>query len=93
MGWPASSMATNVADDAEKIGDIDNLVIGDDGSIGAVIISVGGFLGIGEKHVAVEYNELQYVVAADKSERYILPTSKDALEAAPDFQTTDQTGK
>lgn len=79
------------SDDAEHIGDINNLVIGENGQVAAVVIGVGGFLGIGEKNVAVNYSELEWVVAQDNTERYILPTSKDALEAAPDFRAEDQT--
>lgn len=79
------------SDDAEHIGDINNLVIGNNGQVAAVVIGVGGFLGIGEKNVAVNYSELEWVVAEDNTERYILPTSKEALEAAPDFRAEDQT--
>ncbi len=79
------------ADDAEHIGDINNLVIGENGQVAAVVIGVGGFLGIGEKNVAVNFSELEWVVAEDNTERYILPTTKEALEAAPDFRAEDQT--
>jgi len=79
------------AADAEHIGDVNNLVVGNNGQIAAVVIGVGGFLGIGEKNVAVNYSELQWVVAEDNTERFILPTSKDALQAAPDFRAEDQT--
>lgn len=79
------------AADAEHIGDVNNLVIGENGDVAAVVIGVGGFLGIGEKNVAVNYSELQWVVADDNTERFILPTSKEALEQAPDFRAEDQT--
>jgi sporulation protein YlmC with PRC-barrel domain len=79
------------ADDAEHIGDVNNLVIGENGEVAAVVIGVGGFLGIGEKNVAVNFSELQWVVAEDNTERYILPTTKEALESAPDFRAEDQT--
>ena len=77
------------ATDAEHIGDVNNLVVGDNGQIAAVVIGVGGFLGIGEKNVAVNYSELQWVVAEDNTERFILPTTKDALKTAPDFKAID----
>jgi sporulation protein YlmC with PRC-barrel domain len=77
------------AADAEHIGDVNNLVIGENGEIAAVIIGVGGFLGIGEKNVAVNYAELEWVTAEDNTERFILATTKEALETAPDFETTD----
>lgn len=75
--------------DAEHIGDVNNLVIGEAGEVAAVVIGVGGFLGIGEKNVAVNYAELEWVTAEDGSERFVLPTTKDALETAPSFETTD----
>ncbi len=80
---------SSAAADAEHIGDVNNLVVGDHGEIAAVIIGVGGFLGMGEKNVAVNYAELEWVTAEDNTERFVLPTTKEALEAAPDFQTTD----
>jgi sporulation protein YlmC with PRC-barrel domain len=78
------------AADAEHIGDVNNLVVGEGGEVAAVIIGVGGFLGIGEKNVAVNYAELEWVTAEDGSERFVLPTTKEALETAPSFETTDE---
>jgi sporulation protein YlmC with PRC-barrel domain len=78
------------AADAEHIGDVNNLVIGEAGEVAAVIIGVGGFLGIGEKNVAVNYAELEWVTAEDGSERFVLNTTKEALETAPNFETTDE---
>lgn len=86
MGKPVYS---STATDAEQIGDINNLVIGPDGQVAAVIIGVGGFLGIGEKNVAVDYTELQWTRAADNTDRFVLATSKEALEAAPEFVARD----
>lgn len=80
---------SSTAEDAEHIGDINDLVVGDDGSIEAVVIGVGGFLGIGEKNVAVPMTDLEYVVAADNTERYVLATTKEALTSAPDFEWVD----
>jgi sporulation protein YlmC with PRC-barrel domain len=80
---------SSAASDAEHIGDVNNFVIGDDGDINAVIIGVGGFLGIGVKDVAVNFSELEWVTAEDGSERFVLPTTKEALEAAPTFETRD----
>jgi sporulation protein YlmC with PRC-barrel domain len=81
---------SSAAADAEHIGDVNNLVVGENGEIAAVIIGVGGFLGIGEKNVAVNYSELEWVTAEDNSERFVLATTKEALEQAPDFKTTDE---
>ncbi|MGE8941500.1 PRC-barrel domain-containing protein [Leptospira interrogans] len=44
----------NTAD--ESIGEIDDLVLSPDGQIVAAVVGVGGFLGIGEHHVAVTFS-------------------------------------
>ena len=72
-------------DDAEEIGNIDDLIFDENGQITAVVIGVGGFLGIGEKAVAVDFQALEFTLAADNTERWVLPTTADALTAAPDF--------
>jgi sporulation protein YlmC with PRC-barrel domain len=45
----------------EKIGDISELIIDRQGKIEAVVIGVGGFLGIGEHLVAVPYDQVQWI--------------------------------
>jgi hypothetical protein len=73
------------AADANKLGDITDIVLNEGGTAQAVIIGVGGFLGIGEKQVAVAYAALQKVVAADNTERFVVETTVEELTAAPDF--------
>ena len=82
IGQPVFSTA---GDDAEEIGNIDDLVFDENGQITAVVIGVGGFLGIGEKAVAVDFGMLEFTLAADNTERWVLPTTAEALTAAPDF--------
>lgn len=76
---------SSTGDEAEEIGTISDLVFDADGRITAVVIGVGGFLGIGEKSVAVDFQSLEFTLAADNTERWVLPTTADALTAAPDF--------
>ncbi|WDR04959.1 PRC-barrel domain-containing protein [Devosia rhodophyticola] len=80
---------SSTGDDAEEIGNVTDLVFSDDGRITAVVIGVGGFLGIGEKSVAVDFGALEFTIAADNSERWVLPTTADQLTAAPDFVWQD----
>lgn len=75
----------STAADANVLGNINDLVINENGTIAAVTIGVGGFLGIGEKQVAVAYSALQWTVAADNTERFVLETTVDDLTQAPDF--------
>jgi hypothetical protein len=77
------------AADANNLGNINDLVLNQGGDVAAVVIGVGGFLGLGEKQVAVAYSALQWTVAADNTERFVLETTVDQLTAAPDFVTVD----
>jgi sporulation protein YlmC with PRC-barrel domain len=67
-----------------KIGDVKDLLVNKGGNIDAVIIGVGGFLGVGEKNVAVPFNALKLT---DKNgKRYlVVDTTKEALEKAPGY--------
>jgi hypothetical protein len=82
IGQPVYS---STGEDAEEIGKISDIVFNDRGEIVAAVIGVGGFLGIGEKSVAVDFLSLDFTIAADNTERWVLPTTADALTAAPDF--------
>ena len=73
------------AADANTLGNINDLIIDETGNVTAVTIGVGGFLGIGEKQVAVAYSALQWEIAADNTERFVLATTVEELTAAPDF--------
>jgi sporulation protein YlmC with PRC-barrel domain len=67
-----------------KIGDVNDLLVDNDGKVGAVIIGVGGFLGAGEKNVAVPFNALKLTDKGGK--RYlVMDTTKEALEKAPGY--------
>lgn len=86
IGFPVYSSA---AADAEQLGEINDIVIGEDGGVAAVILGVGGFLGVGEKNVAVDYGELQWTTAEDNTERLVLETSREALETAAAVELVD----
>ena len=69
---------------AENIGDVNDIVIGSKGEVQSVVIGVGGFLGIGEKSVAIEFPKLSWVEA--NGDRWLVTdASKEQLETLPDF--------
>lgn len=71
----------------ETVGEIKSLVVGDDGAIDKVVIGVGGFLGIGEKEVAVTFDELQILQEADGDDvRIYIDSTKETLKAQPEFK-------
>jgi sporulation protein YlmC with PRC-barrel domain len=59
--WRVSDLQGKAVYDSEgtSIGDIKDVLVSQNGSVNAVIIGVGGFLGIGEKNVAVNMSALQ----------------------------------
>ena len=66
----------------EKIGTVDDVIASDDGQIQAFIIGVGGFLGMGEKNVAVPYRSV-HAEFKDNAWYLTVNTTKDGLKAAP----------
>lgn len=74
----------------ESVGDINDLVVADDGTVEAVVIGVGGFLGVGEKNVAVSFDKLRWVTENSGAQFAVLETSRDDLQNAPEF-TPDET--
>ncbi|HWJ74995.1 MAG TPA: PRC-barrel domain-containing protein [Kaistia sp.] len=74
----------------ENLGDVNDVVATQDGQVKAIVIGVGGFLGIGEKNVAVSPKALQRV-ADGNSWKYQLNTTKDELKGAPEFKLPDAT--
>jgi hypothetical protein len=67
----------------EKIGELDDLVVGKDRVLFG-IIEVGGFLGLGSHLIAEPYTSLQIT---DGGRRIVLPgATKESLEALPQFK-------
>lgn len=71
----------------ENLGDINDILIGQDGQIRAVIVGVGGFLGIGEKDVAVSFAAIEPRADEDGDTSLYLNATQEQLEAAPEFKT------
>lgn len=73
-------------DHDEKVGSIDDLVIGSDKTLNAVV-SVGGFLGMGSKMVQVPYDKLQFGNEKGSSDnRVVMPgVTKESLTSMPDY--------
>ncbi len=71
----------------EDVGEISELLVTDDGKIDRAVIDVGGFLGLGEKPVAVTMDELQIIRGQDGGElRVYIESSQELLEEQPAYQ-------
>jgi sporulation protein YlmC with PRC-barrel domain len=60
--WRASKLVgVNVYNDSnESLGSINDLIVDNSGNIKNVIIGVGGFLGVGERYIAVSFDKLKW---------------------------------
>jgi sporulation protein YlmC with PRC-barrel domain len=67
----------------ETIGSINEIVLGKDGKVAAVIVGVGGFLGIGEREVAVNFDSLKLSRDTSNNLVVMMNATKDSLKAAP----------
>ena len=104
----------------DNLGEINNVIINEKGNVVAAVIGVGGFLGIGEKNVAVPFDALDFRTVDpaenrraetrdEKAEQnrdaaearfdsehedmhIVLNTTKEDLEAAPEFAWLDEQG-
>ncbi|MBV9375814.1 MAG: PRC-barrel domain-containing protein [Alphaproteobacteria bacterium] len=83
-GYRASKViGTSVVNDAnETIGKIDDLLVSADGKEPFAVLSIGGFLGMGNHLVALPYDNLKFV---DK--KFVLPGgTKEGLKMLPEFK-------
>lgn len=73
----------------EEIGDVNDVVVTNDGDVAAVVVGVGGFLGLGEKRVAVNWD---YVTnnGGITGERLVMGLTEEELRAAPEFAVIEE---
>jgi len=67
----------------ETIGEIESVVIDKDGTIRHVVAGVRGFLGLGEKHVALMWDDL---TITENGQRVVVNVTKEQLEALPEHK-------
>ena len=67
----------------ERVGDVNEIVLTKDGKVAAVILGVGGFLGMGEREVAVNFNSIR--MNRDNNNNMVLTVNatKESLKDAP----------
>jgi sporulation protein YlmC with PRC-barrel domain len=86
--------ANGVQDDWEDIGEINDVVLSRDGKVDAVLIDVGGFLGMGERQVAVDMPSIRFIAddatPEDLSDYFLVTNASRVLvEAAPEYNYAD----
>lgn len=73
----------------EEIGDVNDAVIDEGGKVAALVVGVGGFLGVGEKDVAVGLESVTVEEDENKNIVVKIDASKQQLENAESFKVAD----
>lgn len=79
---------TVVSADGQEVGEVSDLIFNEEEKLSGIVVGMGGFLGIGQKLVGVDWSqaELQTDPQSEKERVFVGLTAAD-LEAAPDFMT------
>jgi len=90
---PADVMTSNLigvdvyTQNSEEIGEIEDMVIDNGRTVRALVIGIGGFLGMGERYVAVPPESVTLMRPANGGEvRAVVNTTAEQLRAAPTFR-------
>jgi sporulation protein YlmC with PRC-barrel domain len=70
----------------ERIGEIEDIIVSSDGRVAAAIVGVGGFLGMGERKVALSYPTLQMMRESNGAVKPVVNASKELLRDAPEYK-------
>ncbi len=70
----------------ENMGRIVEVIVDRWGRVRAAVIDFGGFLGVGSRRVAVDWNLLQFNTAGDQQGRVTLKLTQDQVRAAPEYK-------
>jgi sporulation protein YlmC with PRC-barrel domain len=74
-----------------KIGSVDDVLIDKSGKVTGLVLGVGGFLGMGEKDVIVNFSDV-HVSKKDNNNWWLtVDETKDSLKAAPGFSYNRET--
>jgi hypothetical protein len=74
----------------ESIGEITDLITDQNGKIIAVLIGAGGFLGIGEKDVAIRFEDVTVTRDENNDMKVMTDISQQTIASAPDYETLDE---
>ena len=73
----------------ETVGNVSDLVIDSDGQVAAIIVGVGGFLGVGEKDVAISWDSVTRS-QNPSDEGVMVDVSRESLNSAPAFESNQR---
>lgn len=78
------SVYNGTGDEAQDIGKVNDVVLSPEGKAQSLVIGVGGFLGMGQKNVALDFDKATWA-ERDGDRWLVVEATKESLEALPDF--------
>lgn len=84
---PTTRVDPNMRGEWDDIGEVNEVILSRDGMVKAVVIGVGGFLGIGEKSVALQMTDVKFVPFGDRVDDVylVVNATKEMLNDAPAY--------
>lgn len=70
----------------ENMGRIVDVLVDRSGQVRAAIIDFGGFLGVGSRKIAVDWNALHFPQSGKPGERITLDLTRDQVNTAPEYK-------
>ena len=78
-----------VSDGEATIGEVSDLVVARDGRVEAIVVGVGGFLGLGGKRVALAWDSVR-LAERDGGRVFLVSATREQLEGMPAFKTLEE---
>ena len=83
-----SLLGVDVSNGQDTIGEVSDLVVTDEGRVEAIVVGVGGFLGIGQKSVALAWDSIK-LTEQDGDRVILVAATREQLEGMPTYKTLE----
>ncbi|MFL5003131.1 MAG: PRC-barrel domain-containing protein [Xanthobacteraceae bacterium] len=70
----------------QDMGRVIDIVVDRSGQVRAAVIDFGGFLGVGNRKVAIDWNALHFAPTGSKYDRITLNLTREQVSAAPEYR-------
>jgi hypothetical protein len=84
-----SLLGVDVSNGQDTIGEVADLIVTQDGRVEAIVVGVGGFLGVGQKSVALAWDSIE-LTEQDGERAILVAATREQLEGMPEFTTLEE---
>ena len=84
-----SLLGVDVSNGQDTIGEVADLIVTQDGRVEAIVVGVGGFLGVGQKSVALAWDSIE-LAERDGARVILVAATREQLEGMPEFTTLEE---